>query len=109
MEINKYEKFVIYKIYQPEIPDMIYIGSTINFSQRKSSHKKYCSNKSSKKYKYPLYQYIRACGGWDKFNIEIVEKYPCKSKGLGLIREKELIKNYGATLNTISPINIKPI
>lgn len=103
--MNKYDNFCIYKIYQPEIPEMIYIGSTTNFSQRKSNHKKYCHNKVSKKYKYPLYQYIRACGGWDKFTIELVEKYPCKSKGEGLQREKELIEFYKAKLNTISPIN----
>lgn len=103
-EKNKYDNFCIYKIYQPEVPEMIYIGSTINFSQRKSNHKKYCNNKVSKKYKYPIYQYIRGCGGWEKFTISIVEKYPCKSKTEGLQREKELIDLYKAKLNTISPI-----
>lgn len=102
--MNKYDNFTIYKIYQKEVPDIIYIGSTTNFSQRKSNHKKYCINKVSKKYKYPLYQYIRGCGGWDKFNMEIVEKYPCKTKTEGLLKEKEMIDLYKAKLNTINPI-----
>jgi len=99
--MNKYDKFVIYKIYQPEIPDMFYIGSTINFSGRKSSHKKYCHNKVSKKYKYPLYQYIRACGGFQNFTIEIIEKYPCISKGEGLSKEQEWINLLKPQLNSI--------
>lgn len=102
--MSKYDNFVIYKIYQPECPELIYIGSTTNFSQRKSSHKKYCHNKVSKKYTYPIYQYIRNCGGFEKFNIEIIEKFPCKTKVEGLQREKELIELHNAKLNSIKPI-----
>lgn len=101
---DKYQNFVIYKIYQEEQPDIIYIGSTTNFSQRKSNHKKNCNNRVSKKYKYPLYQYIRGCGGWDKFTFSIVEKYPCKTKAEGLKREQELIDLYRAKLNAIKSI-----
>jgi predicted GIY-YIG superfamily endonuclease len=102
--MSKYDKFVIYKIYQPEFPELLYIGSTTNFSSRKSNHKKYCHNRVSKKYHYPIYQYIRSCGGIEKFNIEIVEKYPCKTKMEGLQREKELIIFHNAKLNTNKPI-----
>lgn len=98
---NKYNKFCIYKIYQQSNPDIIYIGSTTDFNRRKSNHKKNCSNRVSKKYRYPLYQYIRACGGWENFTIEKVEDYPCKSRGEGVLREKELIKIYDAKLNVI--------
>lgn len=99
---NKYGSFCIYKIYQQSIPDMVYIGSTTNFSSRKSMHKKNCNNRSSKKYKYPLYQYIRACGGWETFIFEKVEDYPCNSRGEGLKREQELINQYNAKLNSIN-------
>ena len=101
---NKFNNFVIYKIYPLNDDKNVYIGSTVNFSARKSSHKKNTYNKSSKKYSYPLYQFIRALGGWDKFNIEIVEKYPCKSKEEGLKREKELIELYGGNINVNKPI-----
>lgn len=107
--MEKYKNFCIYKIHQKEIPDMIYIGSTINFNQRKSNHKKNCTNKVSKKYKTPLYQYIRACGGWNKFEFTLVEKFPCNSKGEGLHREKVLIEFFNAKLNINSPIKSSDI
>lgn len=98
---NKFEKFCIYKIYQENIPDICYIGSTTNFKARKNQHKKNCYNRVSKKYNYPLYQYIRKCGGWDTFTFELVEEYPCKTKAEGLLREKELIKSMNSKLNVI--------
>lgn len=102
--MSKYDNFVIYKIYPKSDINNLYIGSTTNFSQRKSQHKKNTSNKRSKKYSYPLYQFIRALGGWDNFNMEILEKYPCKTKQDGLLREKELISVYGANININNPI-----
>jgi predicted GIY-YIG superfamily endonuclease len=102
--INKYNNFIIYKIYQEGKEDMVYIGSTTNFNQRKFNHKKNTTNKRSKKYKIKLYQYIRSMGGWDTFRMEIIETNNFESKGEGLLREKELIKEYGAKLNSINPI-----
>lgn len=101
---DKYKDFVIYKIYQTDNPDIIYIGSTLNFNRRKSQHKKSTINKRSKKYKTPLYKYIRGCGGFEKFNMELVEEYPCKTKREGLLREKELIEKFKAKLNVANPI-----
>ena len=43
-------------------------------------------------------------GGWDNFNIEILEKYPCETKQQGLLREKELISIHGAKINVNKPI-----
>lgn len=101
---DKYKDFVIYKIYQLDNPEILYIGSTLNFSRRKSQHKKSTMNRRSKKYKYPLYKYIRGCGGFNNFTMEIVEEYPCKTKADGLKREKELIEFYKAKLNIANPI-----
>ena len=101
--MNKYEKFIIYKIYQNDDPSMLYIGSTTNLSRRKSQHKKNTYNKVSKKYHTPLYSYIRQFG-WDKFTIEILEKFPCENKKQGLTREKELIEIHNAKLNVNKPI-----
>lgn len=99
--MSEYDNFVIYKIYQEDSPEIFYIGSTNNFSSRKSSHKKYCINKVSKKYKYPLYQYIRALGGWEKFNMVVILEYPCKTKGEGLQKEQEMIDLLKPNLNAI--------
>ena len=102
---EKYRNFVIYKIYPIDSQnDFLYIGSTTNFSSRKSKHKKNTYNRSSKAYRYPIYQFIRAIGGWDKMVCEILEKYPCGDKKTGLMREKELILFYHANLNINNPI-----
>lgn len=91
---------IIYKIYQPEIPDMIYIGSTINFNRRKCSHKKNTNNKRKKSYKYPLYKYIRECGGWDKFNMEIIERFIYIDKNQIFEQEQHYIDIMKPKLNT---------
>lgn len=106
MEKNKYEKFVIYKIQPIDKIGECYIGSTINFSRRKSQHKKNTTNRKSKMYSYPLYQYIRTLGGFDKMTMEIIDKFPCKSKKEGLIRERELITINKAGININNPIKI---
>jgi hypothetical protein len=102
--MSDYRKFSIYKIYLIKDPSICYIGSTINFTRRKSQHKKNCTNRCSKKYKYPLYQFIRSMNGWDNFKIEILEKYPCNTKQEGLQREKELIEFHQAKINVNKPI-----
>ena len=102
--MEKYDNFVIYKISQIDDPEICYIGSTTCFSRRKSQHKKNTNNRVSKKYKYPLYQYIRSLGGIQNFKFEIIEKYPCKTKQEGLQREKELINLHKSKLNINKPI-----
>jgi hypothetical protein len=104
MSINKYDKFIIYCISPKDDPSSKYIGSTISFNRRKHQHKKNTTNKSNKKYHCPLYQYIRALGGWEFFNMEVLEHYPCKNKVEGLTREKELIIEHKSKLNVNKPI-----
>ena len=71
------EKFTIYMI--REIGNLtsstfVYVGRTSNFKRRIFQHKKNCRNRTSKKYKYKLYQYIRQCGGFDNFQFSIIDK-----------------------------------
>jgi hypothetical protein len=103
--MNKYEKFTIYKIYENSKPEMHYIGSTVSYNRRKIQHKKNTRNRSSKSYKYPLYQYIRSVGGWDYFTIEIYCLYPCANKIEGLKKEREIIELLNSPLNAIKPIS----
>lgn len=99
-----YDNFVIYKICPKDNIGNFYIGSTINFNRRKSQHKKNTTNKVSKKYKTPLYQYIRALGGWEMMEMSILESFPCKNKLEGLAKEKELIEFHKSKLNINKPI-----
>jgi len=63
---------IIYKIVckDKNIRDF-YIGSTIDFNRRKSVHKYYCKSRFNLK----LYNFINDKGGWDNFEMEIVQKY----------------------------------
>lgn len=92
-------EIVIYKIYDREVPNICYIGSTRHFNKRKSHHKKNCKNTCSKHYNHPLYKYIRAIGGWDYFSIEIIHKAPIKSSGEGLQIEQKFIDDIKPLLN----------
>jgi hypothetical protein len=52
-----------------------YIGSTkMILSKRRGKHKHNCNHESAKEYNIPIYQYIRDNGGWDNFEMSIIEE-----------------------------------
>tara|TARA_R110001606_G_scaffold296520_1_gene444317 strand:+ start:206 stop:652 length:447 start_codon:yes stop_codon:yes gene_type:complete len=91
----------IYKIYclDSEITEC-YIGSTEDFSQRRSEHKSVCNNINDSRHNFKVYKFIRANGGWDNFIIEqiidcdIEDRYDC---------ELYYFKLFKASLNSIFP------
>ena len=52
-----------------------YVGSTSNMRNRKYKHKQNCRNKTSIKYNYLVYQFIRNNGGFENWDMILVEKY----------------------------------
>lgn len=99
-------KYVIYEIRHKIIPTEFYIGSTNNFSSRKSKHKKNTTNKVSKLYWTKLYLFIRNNGGWDNVEMKHIFKGECieDASGRGLdIKQKEqyYIDLLKPTLNSI--------
>ena len=76
--IIDYSNTIIYKIYckNPDIKDL-YVGHTTNFVQRKHSHKQNCVNSNSVCYDMKVYKTIRNNGGWDNWNMEIVNFFNC--------------------------------
>ena len=93
-------KNVIYKIYCNIDDGHLYIGSTNNYSARKSQHRKNVTNRSGKKYWCKLYQYIRLNGGWSNFTMEIIEEV---NQDINIkIREQVLISTHMPSLNTIA-------
>lgn len=101
--------YSMYRIFHPDKTEC-YIGSTYTFTDRKRSHKLNCNNPTYRAYTYQLYQFIRDNGGWDEWKMEEIEKFQCSSpdplvyRPEKLTREKELTRQYNATLNTISQI-----
>ena len=93
--------YFIYKIIDTNNEEQFYIGSTNCISSRKSQHKKNVKNRVSKKYWFKLYQYIRANGGWESFNVIIIETGECEDKLFIKQKEQEYINIHKPTLNTI--------
>tara|TARA_R110000772_G_scaffold262701_1_gene381855 strand:+ start:109 stop:759 length:651 start_codon:yes stop_codon:yes gene_type:complete len=86
--------FYIYKIWK-ECDENFYIGSTGDFHKRKWNHKSSCNNTSLPNHNCKIYSHIRANGGWDSWNMDIIEE--CETRD----REIELIKEMKPSLNTV--------
>jgi hypothetical protein len=99
-----YANTVIYKIVHKEDFDNvnIYIGSTTDFTRRKTKHKYDCNKINGIGYDCKKYQYIRENGGWECFNMIEIEKYPCNDKREAEAREEYWRCHYNAQLNSIS-------
>ena len=100
-----YSNTIIYKITckDTNVKD-IYVGHTTNFIQRKHAHKQCCLNEKSSNYNYKLYQVIRTNGGWENWNMEIVNFFNCKDHYEARKKEQEYFELLHATLNSIEPM-----
>ena len=102
-----YSNGLIYVIFCRDRAIMdLYIGSTTNFRQRKSKHKTESKNRGGKK-QAKVYNFIREHGGWDNWDIMIIEKFPCNYSHELLAREmywQELLKS---SLNSGTPSHYK--
>ena len=102
--LANYLNTVIYKIHclNEEVKD-IYIGHTTCFYQRCRLHKSCCNNQNAKEYNYKIYKTIRENGGWENWNVIIIEKYPCASVNEAKEREGYWIQKLSSTLNVTIP------
>ena len=96
-----YSKNVIYKIEHNDDDTLQYIGHTTNWDKRKCEHKHRCNNGQSDKHNLKLYQMIRENGGWDKFRMLEVEKYPCLDRREADKRETEIMKELKSNMNMV--------
>ena len=95
-----YSKCCIYKIEHVDDEKLVYVGHTTCFNKRKTKHKYNCKNDNIKDYNFKVYQMIRENGGWEKFLMLEVEKYPCNDRREAERRENELMKELKASMNT---------
>ena len=101
-KLPNYSRAKIYKIISNQTDD-IYIGSTTNFKQRKSGHKGKCNNLNSPKYNCNVYKFIRENGGWENWDMVLVEYYSCETKLELEKKEREIIEKLKPTLNKNIP------
>lgn len=80
-----------------------YVGSTTNEYNRRANHKSNCTNEKNKKYNFFVYRFIRSMGGWDNWQLIVIEHRPVNSKQESLIRERFFVEEYKAKLNKQIP------
>lgn len=91
---------VVYELTHMTEQHKTYTGSTINIYNRAKAHRKNCYNKKCKKYKFPVYEYIRANGGIDNWDLTII--YEGSDY---LQKEKEhIIDTWENNLNIVIPL-----
>lgn len=95
-----------YKIFKNDDPTLFYIGSTLNFSRRKSHHKKNIKNKVGKLYWSLLYKTIREHGGWENFTMEKI--WDNEEHELRFLEEQAIISILNPPLNTNRSSKVKP-
>ena len=88
------KNFIIYEIFNESL-NFRYIGSTGNFSSRKSAHKTNCK----KQLKLNLYETINENGGWVNFIMRPIEEFVCETKIEARIRERYWCEMYNPNLN----------
>jgi len=99
-----YNNSVIYKLCSKDtnIKD-IYIGSTTNFTRRKADHKRKINDCNNKEYNYKKSVFIRDNGGWENWDMVLIEKVNCNDK-LELHKiERYYIEKFKSSLNMRIP------
>lgn len=100
-----YSKTIIYKLvhFDDLNDENIYVGHCTNMTQRRHNHKKACCNPNNKEHNNYKYQFIRENGGWDQWQMILIEKYPCDDVDQARARERYWKRELNATLNTNEP------
>ena len=99
-----YGKTIMYKIVCNDLTIKdCYVGHTINMVKRKCAHKYACNNEKNKAHNLKIYKIIRQNGGWDNWNMVLVEKFPCKDSSEACKREREVYEELDAKMNMIRP------
>ena len=96
-----FTKSVIYHIRQMESKEVVYVGSTTNFSQRKSEHKHSCNKEEGKRFTLPIYCHIRDNGGFNCFEIIPIKSLKLENKTELLIAEQEEMDKHQTLVNSL--------
>ena len=93
----------LYQIRSDRFEFESYVGSTTNFRKRRCLHKFHCTNSKSEGHNFAVYQFIRANGGWDDWEMIKLFDVTVKDKEALQKIERQCIEDYGGTLNKQLP------
>ena len=83
-----------------------YIGSSMDFHERKETHKCDSRNLNQREYCYPVYMFINVNGGFENWEFEIIKEYKFITRKELTMNEqyyKDLLK---PELNSINAIGV---
>ncbi len=99
-----YDNSCIYKLCCNDLTiTELYVGSTTNFTKRKSQHKSDCYNINRKSYNHKVYQFIRDNGNWDNWSMILIKKVKVNDIYELHREERKYIEQLNATLNYYIP------
>jgi hypothetical protein len=98
--MTNYNNTIIYKLINYDYPDLVYVGSTTNFTKRKKDHKENVNNIKRPGYNRKVYTNIREHGGWESWSMVQVCEYSCENKIQARQEEDRQMITLKATLNT---------
>ncbi len=81
-----------------------YIGHTTDFKARNSCHKRVCNNPKSNRHHLPVYKFIRENGGYENFEMVLMETLSLNNSLEARARERELTEQHKPTLNKFKPV-----
>ena len=95
-----YDNVIIYKLVCKDI-DIVdcYVGYTTSFVSKKYDHKHACNNINDKKYNMYVYEFIRNNGGWDNWDMIVIEKCSCKDVDEVKLKTRNYMQSLNARLN----------
>jgi hypothetical protein len=100
-----YSNTIIYKICSKDLNiTELYVGHTTDMRRRKNNHKSSCNKEETKGYNYNVYQFIRANGGWDNWDMIEIERFEAIDGYDAKKRERYWIEELKATLNMTIPL-----
>ena len=86
----------------PDIKDS-YVGHTTNFVKRKNFHKRTCNNDKLAGHHYYVYEFIRKNGGWNNWNMVMIETCKCENQLEACKKERAWFDILKPTLNKWRP------
>ena len=95
-----YSRTIIYKIQHEDDDELIYVGSTTDFTKRKYAHKQSSINPTNSKYNNKKYKIIRDNGGWSCFKMIEIKKYPCNDGNEACAEEDRIMQELKSTMNS---------
>ena len=96
-----YSKCLMYKIVCKDLSVKdLYVGHTTNWIQRKQKHKTSCNNN---KIDVKIYICMRQNGGWDNWEMILIEEFSCHNDLEASARERYLMESLNGNLNTNRP------